>query len=176
MTTVPTLNFQDFIAVDHDKLTTDSHLVAKVFGKLHKNVVRSIEALLEKLPADHRLNFEPTIVQVEMPKGATRSDPAYRMTRTGFTLLVMGFTGEPALAFKLAYIDAFDAMAEYVKNQRSSLQYRFLAAELEFKNEMAKVGVHGRALNKWKTTKPELLNEMSEIYAQIQPSLLEQGT
>jgi phage regulator Rha-like protein len=32
------------------------------------------------------------------------------MTRQGFTLLVMGWTGDKAMAFKVRYIEAFDAM------------------------------------------------------------------
>nr|WP_281803491.1 Rha family transcriptional regulator [Methylocystis echinoides] len=32
------------------------------------------------------------------------------MTRDGFTLLAMGFTGEAALRWKLKYIDAFNRM------------------------------------------------------------------
>jgi phage regulator Rha-like protein len=42
--------------------------------------------------------------------GVIRKDPAYRLTRDGFTLLAMGFTGKRALQFKLAYIDAFNKM------------------------------------------------------------------
>lgn len=41
------------------------------------------------------------------------------MTETGFTLLVMGFTGEKAIQFKLEYIAAFNKMKETIK--RSSL-------------------------------------------------------
>lgn len=34
------------------------------------------------------------------------------MTRDGFTLLTMGFTGEKAIAFKIAYIKAFNQMEQ----------------------------------------------------------------
>lgn len=34
----------------------------------------------------------------------------YYMTRDGFTLLAMGYTGEKAMRFKLAYIKQFNAM------------------------------------------------------------------
>jgi len=47
---------------------------------------------------------------VDTGNGATRESPAYNLTRDGFTLLAMGFTGKKALAFKLAYIDAFNRM------------------------------------------------------------------
>jgi hypothetical protein len=42
----------------------------------------------------------------------------YWMTRDGFTLLAMGFTGKEALRFKLAYIDAFNRMEEELRRQQ----------------------------------------------------------
>lgn len=39
-----------------------------------------------------------------------REQVAYEMTKSGFALLAMGFTGPEALMFKLDYINAFDAM------------------------------------------------------------------
>ena len=38
------------------------------------------------------------------------SYPAYNLTRDGFTLVAMGFTGSKALGFKVRYIEAFRAM------------------------------------------------------------------
>lgn len=90
--------------------TTTSLDVARHFGKRHANVCRAIRDLITQLPADHALNFEPMVVQVDIGSGATRPDPAYRITRDGFTLLAMGFTGARALEFKLAYLDAFNRM------------------------------------------------------------------
>lgn len=45
--------------------------------------------------------------------GAAIPSTSYLTTRDGFTLLAMGFTGAKALSFKLAYIDAFNAMAAH---------------------------------------------------------------
>lgn len=39
------------------------------------------------------------------------------MTRDGFTLLVMDFSGEKAMKFKLAYIKQFNAMEELLKGK-----------------------------------------------------------
>lgn len=36
--------------------------------------------------------------------------PMYYMTKDGFTLLVMGYTGEKAMKFKEGYIKQFNAM------------------------------------------------------------------
>lgn len=41
----------------------------------------------------------------------------YLLTRDGFTLLVMGFTGQKALQWKLKYIQAFNAMEEALKGK-----------------------------------------------------------
>lgn len=41
----------------------------------------------------------------------------YIINRDGFTLLAMGFTGKKALQFKIDYINAFNQMEEYIKNQ-----------------------------------------------------------
>ena len=44
-----------------------------------------------------------------------REQPAFHMTKDGFTLLVMGFTGSRAMAFKLAYIQRFNEMEALLK-------------------------------------------------------------
>ena len=41
------------------------------------------------------------------------------MTKDGFTLLAMGFTGAKALQFKIAYINAFDRMEAELQRRRA---------------------------------------------------------
>lgn len=86
--------------------TTLSTQVAEYFGKLHKDVLKATRNLIESAPELNGRNFAP--VEIKDAKGELR--PAYRMDRKGFVLLSMGFTGERALKFKIAYIDAFDEM------------------------------------------------------------------
>lgn len=112
-------------------VTTTSLDVARHFGKRHDNVLDSIRRLLAQLPAERALNFQETFIDVPGPNGATRSEPAYRITRDGFTLLAMGFTGARALEFKLAYLDAFNRMeAEVSQRQASALAAPAVPAEL----------------------------------------------
>lgn len=87
--------------------TTTSNEVAQHFGKQHKHVLDKIAALLADLPIEFA---EPNFRLSEFTDSTGRTLPAYRLTRDGFTLLAMGFTGKKALAFKLAYIDAFNRM------------------------------------------------------------------
>lgn len=47
-----------------------------------------------------------------------KNNPMYLMNRDGFTLLVMGYTGEKAMKFKLAYIKQFNAMESTLQGKR----------------------------------------------------------
>lgn len=81
--------------------------VAKVFGKEHKNILQSIENLFENIPQDFtELNFQPS----NYKDSTGRELQMYNLTRDAFTLLAMGFTGKKAMKFKIAYIEAFNAM------------------------------------------------------------------
>lgn len=99
-----------------------SDVLAAHFNRSHKNVLRDIAKLRPKCPESFRgLNFEPTLVDVPGPNGAVRQERAYLLTRDGFTLLVMGFTGAAAVAWKLKYIKAFNALEAAVVQNQSEL-------------------------------------------------------
>lgn len=168
--TVPVLNFRDFIAADGENLTTTSRQVAAVFGKRHDHVLARIRILLSELPADRLPYFRECFEINELANGKT--EPLYTITRDGFTLLAMGFTGKKALEFKLAYIDAFNAMAAYIKNQREGLQFDYLRKELEYKTRKGKISACAREMRHWQDEKPERIGEMNYLLEQMQPSLL----
>ncbi len=100
--------------------TTTSTDIACHFGKRHDLVLRDVRNILAQLPTDRALNFVETFTEVPGPNGAVRRSPAYRITRDGFTLLAMGFTGTKALGFKLAYIDAFNKLQAALTGQAQS--------------------------------------------------------
>ena len=93
------------------KPTVSSVEVAEHFGKKHCDVLRKIEQIILDLPSDfNERNF--ALVEYADTKGERR--PMYRLTRDGFTLLAMGFTGKKALKWKIAYIEAFNLMEEAI--------------------------------------------------------------
>ena len=105
------------IQVVHDRIMTTSLAVSKAFGKDHKNVLRDIQNL--ECPKDfHALNFEPMFIEVKIGNGAVRKDPAFLITRDGFTILAMGFTGKQAMEFKIRYIEAFNRMEEELRRRK----------------------------------------------------------
>lgn len=79
--------------------------VAETFEKEHKNILRDIEGL-GCSDEFNWLNFEP----ITYADSRNRQQKAYAMTRDGFTLLIMGYTGDQAMKFKEAYIKQFNAM------------------------------------------------------------------
>lgn len=98
------------VSADSSHTFTTSLRVAEHFGKRHHHVLRAIRNLECKLiavRAPERLNFEP----LDYVNSRGKAQPMYRLTRNGFALLVMGFTGRPSLVGKLQlFFDAFDAM------------------------------------------------------------------
>jgi Rha family phage regulatory protein len=164
MNPVPTLNFLEFIAADGECLSTSSQQVALAFGKRHDNVLRQIRNLVQELPESHRLNFGEASYEVAQTNGGTASYACYRISRDGFALLAMGFTGKKALGFKLAYIDAFNAMAAFIKNQREGLSYRRAGHELAAKDSEAPGRLHGRGLNQRKQELPVLAAEEAALH------------
>lgn len=130
MTPFPALYFQDFISAEGERLSTTSRHVAVVFGKCHDIVLHAIWGLTEHLPPKFSaLNFRAVVFLDE--KGESRV--SYILSRDGFALLAMRFTGKKALPFQVAYIEAFNAMAVYITNQRDGLRYRCIEKPMRHK-------------------------------------------
>lgn len=101
------------LEVADDQIWTTSLQIAEVFEKEHKHIL----AKIDELPQDdfRRTNFRLTERKAKF--GAVeRSERYYLISKDGFTLLAMSFNGERFYKFKVAYINAFNAMAEKLKN------------------------------------------------------------
>ncbi|WP_186300649.1 Rha family transcriptional regulator [Shewanella sp. KCT] len=109
----------DAVVRDHYDIKTTSLKVAEAFGKLHKNVIQKLESL-DCSDEFASANFSAHVQNVAIGNGASRESKVYQMTKDGFMFLVMGFTGKKAAAIKEAYINAFNAMAETLQQQRKS--------------------------------------------------------
>lgn len=91
--------------------------VAEAFGKEHKNVLQDIDRILSQVPEIFgRLNFEPSEYALKNNLGFPVKHPMYIITKDGFTLLTMGYTGEKAMQFKVAYIARFNEMEEQLRS------------------------------------------------------------
>ena len=88
------------------KAVVSSRDIARVFEKNHQHVMRDIRNIIENDAQWGASNFGQSSYMNEQGK----SQPEYLISRDGFTLLVMGYTGEKAMRFKKAYIAAFNEM------------------------------------------------------------------
>ena len=93
-----------------DTARANSLMVARVFGKEHKNVLQDIRTL-DCSDDFSQLNFQPSKYTDERGK----RQPCFNMTRDGFTFLVMGYRGKKAAQFKEAYIRRFNQMEKFIQ-------------------------------------------------------------
>ena len=98
----------ELVIIENDRLITDSRKVAETFNKRHDNVLRDINNIKKDVP-----NFEEMFYETEAPDSYGRLQRIYQMTRDGFTLLTMGFTGSEALQWKVKYLEAFNKMEAF---------------------------------------------------------------
>ena len=90
--------------------------VAEAFGKEHFHVMRDIRNLLE---SDDFSQSNFVLIHYMDAKGEER--PMYVMSRDGFVLLGMGFTGAKARAMKISYIVRFNEMEEQLRSNVPAL-------------------------------------------------------
>ena len=111
---------------------TTSRMVAKVFEKEHRNVLRDIENL-DCSKSFTVLNFERSTYKDKSGK----KNPEYILTKDGFTFLVMGYRGKKAAKFKEAYIQKFNEMEAFIKSlETAKLEFpAFTAAIMEAHEE-----------------------------------------
>lgn len=148
-------NFKQFIQIKDRQTVTTSEIVAKVFGKQHKNVLRDIKSLLDDCDEDFaKLNFELCFKINELQNG--RPTPYYNLTKNGFMLLVMGYKSKKAMGIKISYIKAFDYMAEELSKGSQALLEQYYQLLGEHKAEKQLASFCGKALNDWKEKKPLL--------------------
>lgn len=79
--------------------------VAETFEKEHRRVLQDIREL--GCSDEFR---EHNFVQSFYVNAQNKNQPMFLITRDGFTLLAMGYTGEKAMRFKESYIRQFNAM------------------------------------------------------------------
>lgn len=176
MNQVATFNFQDFIFLAGDKLVTDTKSVAKAFRKLNKNVIQAVEDL-ECSEDFKRLNFQlvkETMTYrhngVDVIKETKRTSH-YTMTKDGFMFLVMGFTGKAAAAVKEQFIAAFNAMADFIRNNQLSLWKQMQDWTRRNESSLVRASFGSRLMLDRKKNLPDLKDEYAKLKTQIQPDM-----
>lgn len=100
---------------------TSSVSIAEYFGKRHKDVLEKIDQLNYKIK---NLAAEKTATKLEFKEQTYidergKTNRCYFMNRDAFTLLVMGFSGEKSLKWKIKYITAFNKMEDILIERKT---------------------------------------------------------
>lgn len=132
--------------INKEEVTVVTSLdVAETFGKEHYHVMEDIRSIQDKIgtPEFSGLFYEDTY---KASNGKNNS--MYFMNRDGFTLLVMGYTGEKAMKFKLDYIKQFNAMEKLLKGKfverQKGITVRHIVTDA-IKNSKENERMHGHA-------------------------------
>ncbi|EAA8948373.1 Rha family transcriptional regulator [Salmonella enterica] len=143
---IPAFDFREMVQAKNGEVVTTSRKVAKYFGKRHGDVLRKIE-------------------QVKVR-------PMYSLTKDGWIMVVMGFTGRAAAAIKESYISAFNWMSEQLSRRMAmgeEMQHRYAIKETRSK---LKGTIGSRLMNERKKEKRVLALEHEHIMQVTQPELL----
>lgn len=146
-------------------IVTSTLDVAETFGKEHKEVIYAIEGrksvtdrtngietknrgILEDLVKSGVPHLEKYFILSEYVGENGKKYKQYLMTRDGFTLLVMGFSGEKAMRFKVAYINQFNNMEKllhekFVERQKG-ITVRHIVTDM-IKQSKENERMHGHA-------------------------------
>ncbi|MBS6673254.1 MAG: Rha family transcriptional regulator [Haemophilus paraphrohaemolyticus] len=158
-------NFKQFVQNKDSKTITTSEIVAKVFGKYHKHVIRDIREILEAGDDEfNRTNFG--LVEYIDKKGEKR--PMFEMTKDGFMLLVMGYKTKKAMAIKIAYIKAFNFMQEQLVQSGMTLLEQYYQVLGEYQSDKRFASLCGAGLSQWKGKKPLLEGTLSVFEDKLQ--------
>ncbi len=129
--------------INKEEITVVSSLdVAETFDKRHADILRDIEVLNCSKEFRER-NFALSKYSVENNK---RNYPMYYITRDGFTLLIMGYTGEKAMRFKEAYIRQFNEMEKALIGKMKEREKGIAVRQAPYKCPAA---VPGKCTDAW---------------------------
>jgi Rha family phage regulatory protein len=96
-----------------------SREVAAKFGKEHRRVLQDVkDRVMPFVPKQFGLHH---FVQSTYANEQGKSQPEILMSKDGFTLLAMGFTGEEAMRWKVKFIHAFNLALGSVSALREEL-------------------------------------------------------
>lgn len=153
------------IEVRDGTMMVTSKKIADDFGKVHRQVMRDIRGLSAKLGELGGHNFVLSSYTSEQNKIL----PCYNITRDGFSLLVMGFTGDEALAWKVKYLQAFNKMeAMLIGGHGTSVMQSLNEAMRLMEEDKSVASTCGRGLQLWKEKRQEHMARVDKLQADVQ--------
>ena len=157
----------DLVTVVDGKAVVTSKQVADHFGKAHRNVLRDIASVLKDAGDFGALNFElSSYISLQ-----NKRLECYEMTRDGFTLLAMGFTGANAQQWKIKYIEAFNKMElELTSGSKKfgSVMDALNEACKLMEDDKQKASKFGEGLAEWRKLRKSHIDNVDKLQKDVQ--------
>ena len=157
----------ELITVVNGKPVVTSKQVAEHFGKTHRHVLRDIAKELETAGEFGETNFGLTYYTSSQNKVL----PCYEMTRDGFSLVAMGFTGEKAQQWKIKYIEAFNSMERELLSGNAkfgSVMDALNEACKLMQDDKEKASAFGSGLCEWRKVRKEHMERVNKLQEDVQ--------
>ena len=120
----------ELITVVNDRPVVSSRQVAESFEKNHQHILRDLDDIKGGVQ-----NWTDLFIESEYQHSQNKQTyREYLLTRDGFSLLAMGFTGQKALTWKLKYIEAFNSMEAELNTPEKIMARALRIADEELKN------------------------------------------
>ncbi|EHM9717015.1 Rha family transcriptional regulator [Salmonella enterica subsp. enterica serovar Oranienburg] len=130
---IPAFDFREMVQAKNGEVVTTSRKIAKYFGKRHGDVLRKIE----QVKADCSSEFsQRNFASADYIDEQGKLRPMYSLTKDGWIMVVMGFTGKAAAAIKESYIAAFNWMSDQLSRRLAmgeEMQHRYAIKETRSK-------------------------------------------
>lgn len=125
-----------------DTARASSLVVAQMYGKRHDHVLRDIEAIHQDLikpvdesnlpksggigldlkfgPIEGQRFFDENFVLSSYKDSRGRKQPVYFMSKNGFSMTVLAYTGAFAVKVRALYVQRFDEMERFIRHLASA--------------------------------------------------------
>lgn len=157
----------ELITVVNGKPVVTSKQIADHFGKTHRHVLRDIAKELETAGEFGSEHFGLS----SYTSSQNKILPCYEMSRDGFTLIAMGFTGVKAQQWKIKYIEAFNAMERELLN--GSAKFGSVMDALNdacrlMDSDKQRASVFGQGLHEWRKLRKEHMERVEKLHTDVQ--------
>ena len=115
---------EDLIKVSKskDSAYTDSLNIAEVFEKQHSHILRDIDNIIRLKVYQDDIKISASKFGLSSYKDKSgKKNRKFNITKDGFALLAMGYTGEKAFGIFLAYINFLFQLKNFTKHEFSSM-------------------------------------------------------
>lgn len=157
----------ELITVVNGKPVVTSKQIADHFGKTHRHVLRDVAKELETAGDFGSEHFGLS----SYTSSQNKILPCYEMSRDGFTLIAMGFTGVKAQQWKIKYIEAFNAMERELLNGSAkfgSVMDAINDACRLMESDKQKASVFGQGLHEWRKLRKEHMERVEKLHTDVQ--------